>query len=240
MTLEDVDHLEAPRMIAEEDHITLERKAANVGAQLGSRPAYRSFERSQRVTLPAQIPHESLCGGDAAALFGNIAKNFREDRRVRKRGTSPASRAIASRPQLHGLGGDGRIEFVVRNLAAGCDRRLDLLTERRELRFALLDETQPLAHDFARRAITPALDNAFDETFPSFSDRHVHCAGLLAGRRGTIPRIVQIMTSAPAWAIDRGLTARAPADISAGARGSADFQRLDGAVSQERFLLSPD
>src|SRR6185312_13311103 len=97
MTLEDVDHLEAPRMIAEEDHITLERKAANVGAQLGSRPAYRSFERSQLVTLPAQIPHESLCGGDAAALFG-IAKNFEkigaygsEERRL-PHGPSPLAR----------------------------------------------------------------------------------------------------------------------------------------------------
>lgn len=53
MAFEDADDLEAPRVIAEEDHIPLERKAANVGAQLGARPAHLGFECGELVTLRA-------------------------------------------------------------------------------------------------------------------------------------------------------------------------------------------
>jgi hypothetical protein len=67
MAFKDVDDLEAPGVIAEEDHIPFERKATNVGAQFRARSAHHGVERGELVTLRAQFCDESLCEVDAAA-----------------------------------------------------------------------------------------------------------------------------------------------------------------------------
>lgn len=67
MAFQDVDDLEAIFDIAKKDHIALVRGAADIRTQLGSGAAKSPRQRSQVITAAAQLRHEPLRDGQAAA-----------------------------------------------------------------------------------------------------------------------------------------------------------------------------
>ena len=78
MPFEDVHDLELIADVTEENHITLESDAPDVGAQFRLHPSLDSGQGGKLVAAVAELPNESLGDGEAPAGLGDIAQNIDE------------------------------------------------------------------------------------------------------------------------------------------------------------------